>query len=73
MAVKRNFYQRTIIDSLSKMNKGCLHLTLPDGDLLKIGDEIHPIFDVGDGIQQLILLMFPIFTSNNNAFSIHTI
>ncbi len=43
MAVKRNFYQRTIIDSLSKMNKGSLDLLLPDGELLKIGDEAGEI------------------------------
>ncbi|EJL65015.1 ATP-dependent nuclease [Flavobacterium sp. CF136] len=36
--------------------------------LLKIGDEMHPIFNIGDGIQQLILLLFPIFTSDNDTW-----
>lgn len=36
--------------------------------LLKIGGEMHPIFNIGDGIQQLILLLFPIFTSDNDTW-----
>lgn len=36
--------------------------------LLKIGKEMHPIFNIGDGIQQLILLLFPIFTSHDRTW-----
>lgn len=36
--------------------------------LLKIGKEMHPIFNIGDGIQQLILLLFPIFTSDDRTW-----
>lgn len=36
--------------------------------LLKIGNEMYPIFNIGDGVQQLILLLFPIFTSDNDTW-----
>ncbi|MFI1770671.1 AAA family ATPase [Thalassobellus citreus] len=34
--------------------------------LCSIDEVEHPIFDIGDGIQALIILLFPIFTANNN-------
>jgi len=36
--------------------------------LLNIENELVPIYDIGDGIQQLILLMFPIFTAKENTW-----
>lgn len=44
---------------------------IPDRDsknvLLKIdGTTLYPIYNIGDGVQQLILLLFPIYTSENN-------
>lgn len=45
---------------------------IPDSEtkniVLKFGIEYRPIFDIGDGIQQLILLLFPIFTAKNNTW-----
>lgn len=35
---KAGFYQKVIIDLLSKMEKGTLNLTLPDGNQITIGD-----------------------------------
>jgi cyclopropane-fatty-acyl-phospholipid synthase len=37
-ATKRNFYEKVIIDLLSKMKTGTLNLTLPSGELITIGD-----------------------------------
>ncbi|WP_418510363.1 AAA family ATPase [Corallibacter sp.] len=34
--------------------------------LFSIDEREHPIYDLGDGIQSLIILLFPIFTANNN-------
>lgn len=36
--------------------------------LLSIEDLEYPIYDIGDGIQMLIILLFPIFTSNENTW-----
>lgn len=36
--------------------------------ILYVGGEENKIHDIGDGIQAIILLMFPIFTANNNTW-----
>ena len=38
IAIKRNFYEKLIIELLSKMSIGNLNLNLPSGELVKIGD-----------------------------------
>ncbi len=43
LTVKRNFYERVIIELLSKMNMGTLNLILPTGELVKIGNGIDEI------------------------------
>ncbi len=43
LTTKRNFYERVIIDLLSKMNMGTLNLILPSGELVKIGNGIDEI------------------------------
>lgn len=40
---KRSFYEKIVIDLLSKMKSGILNLTLPSGELVKIGDGKHSI------------------------------
>ena len=35
--------------------------------LLQIDDKLRPIYDLGDGVQHLILLMFPIYTAEKNS------
>lgn len=55
-----NFYQNERLQLIPDKSNSNL--------LLKIGNEMHPIFNIGDGIQQLILLLFPIFTSNDNTW-----
>lgn len=42
-AIKRNFYERVIIELLSKMNQGTLNLILPNGELVKIGNGLNEI------------------------------
>ncbi|WP_412559538.1 AAA family ATPase [Winogradskyella sp. MIT101101] len=34
--------------------------------LFSVDDLEHPVYDLGDGIQSLIILLFPIFTANKN-------
>jgi len=58
--IKDNFYQNKSLQLIPDMANGNL--------LLKIGDEMNSIFNIGDGIQQLILLLFPIFTSDDNTW-----
>lgn len=38
----------------------------PQTILFRIDEQEHPIQDIGDGIQMLVILLFPIFTSNDN-------
>ena len=40
---KRSFYEKIVIELLSKMKSGTLNLTLPSGELIKIGDGNHSI------------------------------
>lgn len=40
---KTSFYQGVVIDFLSKMDKGTLHLTLHDGETIVIGNGTEPI------------------------------
>jgi cyclopropane-fatty-acyl-phospholipid synthase len=40
---KRNFYEKVIIELLSKMNMGTLNLILPTGELVKIGNGLNEI------------------------------
>jgi cyclopropane-fatty-acyl-phospholipid synthase len=40
---KRSFYEKIVIELLSKMKSGTLNLTLPSGELIKIGDGNSPI------------------------------
>lgn len=40
---KRSFYEKIVIDLLSKMKSGILNLTLPGGELIKIGDGNHAL------------------------------
>lgn len=59
--IQDNFYQNEKLQLIPDINNNNL--------LLKIGDkEMYSIFNIGDGIQQLILLLFPIFTSDNNTW-----
>lgn len=58
--IKDNFYQNKNLQLIPDMANGNL--------LLKIGDEMNSIFNIGDGIQQLILLLFPIFTADDNTW-----
>lgn len=41
--IKRNFYEKVIIELLSKMNQGTLNLILPTGELVKIGNGLNEI------------------------------
>lgn len=41
--IKRNFYEKVIIELLSKMNQGTLNLILPNGELVKIGNGLNEI------------------------------
>lgn len=41
--IKRNFYEKVIIELLSKMNQGTLNLLLPNGELVKIGNGLNEI------------------------------
>lgn len=43
-------------------------LVKPATILFSIDDHEYPIFDIGDGIQMLIVLLFPIFTANENTW-----
>lgn len=36
---KSGFYENAVVNALSKMTKGCLELTMPNGEYLQIGDE----------------------------------
>lgn len=40
---KRSFYEKIVIDLLSKMKSGTMNLTLPTGEVIKIGDGMKPI------------------------------
>lgn len=42
--------------------------TKPSAILVSIDEQEYPIYDIGDGIQMLIILLFPIFTSNENTW-----
>ncbi|MDP1745269.1 MAG: cyclopropane-fatty-acyl-phospholipid synthase family protein [Bacteroidota bacterium] len=43
LTIKRNFYEKVIIELLSKMNQGTLNLILPNGELVKIGNGLNEI------------------------------
>jgi cyclopropane-fatty-acyl-phospholipid synthase len=43
LKIKRNFYEKVIIELLSKMNMGTLNLILPTGELVKIGNGTNEI------------------------------
>lgn len=58
--IQDNFYQNEKLQLIPDR--------LSSNLLLKIGDEMYSIFNIGDGIQQLILLLFPIFTSDNDTW-----
>ncbi len=58
--IKQNFYDNEKLQLIPDRKSGNI--------LLKIGGEMDTIFNIGDGIQQLILLMFPIFTAKNNTW-----
>jgi cyclopropane-fatty-acyl-phospholipid synthase len=40
VTAKRSFYEKVLLDLLSKMNLGSLELTLPSGEILKLGNGI---------------------------------
>ncbi len=56
--IKTNFYPNQNIQLIPNRQD--------DHIILKIDNEMHPIFNIGDGIQQLILLTFPLFTASKN-------
>jgi predicted ATP-dependent endonuclease of OLD family len=58
--IQDNFYQNEKLQLIPDRASNNL--------LLKIGNEMYPIFNIGDGVQQLILLLFPIFTSDNDTW-----
>ncbi|WP_417352447.1 ATP-dependent nuclease [Flavobacterium alkalisoli] len=58
--LKRNFYKDHNIRIIP--DKESLNV------LLQIDGKLTPIYDLGDGIQQLVLLMFPIYTAENNTY-----
>lgn len=43
IAAKKGFYEKVILDLLSKMHLGTLNLTLPNGQLIKIGNGEHTL------------------------------
>lgn len=58
--IQDNFYQNEKLQLIPDRASSNL--------LLKIGNEMYPIFNIGDGVQQLILLLFPIFTSDSDTW-----
>lgn len=58
--IKKNFYPGKEVDIVP--DKQSLNV------YLDIDGHLRPIFDLGDGIQQLILLIFPIYTSTTGTW-----
>jgi hypothetical protein len=54
--IKNNFYRDHDVEIIPNDETRDVYL--------KIDDVHRPIYDLGDGIQQLILLMFPVYTAN---------
>ena len=58
--IKRNFYPEQDIEIIP--DKKSLNV------YLDIDGQLRPVYDLGDGIQQLILLMFPIYTAKQGTW-----
>jgi len=37
-STKRGFYEKVILSLFSKMNKGLIHITMPSGETIKLGN-----------------------------------
>lgn len=60
--LKNNFFNNENVTIIPKEKHDVVNF--------RIGDDEKPIYDLGDGIQSIIILTFPLFTKNNGLFFI---
>ena len=55
--LSESFFQNQVVNIVPRKNHDVLHV--------KIGNSEHPIYDLGDGIQSVIILTYPLFFSDD--------
>lgn len=55
--LSESFFQNQVVNIVPRKNHDVLHM--------KIGNAEHPIYDLGDGIQSVIILTYPLFFSDD--------